>query len=469
MFAFRGVVLELSAVKRKTLPTDLPSGIVVRAEDNSWMNSHLIVDWLKTVWENRPGAMLARRSMLVLDAFRGHNTEEVKTCLADDKTDLVMFPPMDVCLNNPFEAHVKRMYTEWIAEEQYADGPDLQTSHSNPTQSVPNGTILYHNGIPYTYHNGMAFFVTPETAYQYSATSQTTTPAATTSSYPVVYQPSMYYPQHTAYQYQNVIPSQWNASSGQWRWAPPSVGHPAYVYPTAAMMSMGGGIGGGDTSSEYQDPAIVETGTEVGALGLMLRKEDGGGGGGGGALTASMAAAVGLNSFWPKVGGGNPGFHQPASASLDCSSATVPGRPVLDDNAGAKPPCTPSGKPAAGVEQQPAVPCRQFLPPRQRRYTAPPETPLANADGAQVAPTVSVAGFQTPSKPSAAQQAPGGTACSAAATLPRLQGQALPGRSAPKGGRGRGLAFSHPRPMWTPLQDAAGISAHGAANGLLLR
>lgn len=74
-----------------------------------------------------------------------------------------------------------------------------------------------------------------------------------------------------------------------------SVGHPAYVYPTAAMMSMGGGIGGGDTSSEYQDPAIVETGTEVGALGLMLRKEDGGGGGSG-ALTASMAA-VGLNSF----------------------------------------------------------------------------------------------------------------------------------------------------------------------------
>ncbi|XP_029833359.3 uncharacterized protein LOC8035319 isoform X2 [Ixodes scapularis] len=252
----------------------------------------------------------------------------------------------------------------------------------DPTQSVPNGTILYHNGIPYTYHNGMAFFVTPETAYQYSATSQTTTPAATTSSYPVVYQPSMYYPQHTAYQYQNVIPSQWNASSGQWRWAPPqSVGHPTYVYPTAAMMSMGGGIGGGDTSSEYQDPAIVETGTEVGALGLMLRKEDGGGGGSG-ALTASMAA-VGLNSFWPKAGGGNPGFHQPASASLDCSSAAVPGRPVLDDNAGAKPPCVPSGKSAAGVEQQPAVPCRQFLPPRQRRYTAPPETPLANADGAQ--------------------------------------------------------------------------------------
>ncbi|KAG0426583.1 hypothetical protein HPB47_026321 [Ixodes persulcatus] len=63
----------------------------------------------------------------LLDAFRGHNTEEVKTRLADDKMDLVMISggmtsvlqPMDVCLNKPFKAHVKRMYTEWIAEEQY--------------------------------------------------------------------------------------------------------------------------------------------------------------------------------------------------------------------------------------------------------------------------------------------------------------------------------------------------------------
>ncbi|KAG0411955.1 hypothetical protein HPB47_010906 [Ixodes persulcatus] len=45
-----GMKLRLSVIfKCKTLPTDLPSGIVVRAEDNSWMNSHLVVDWVKTV------------------------------------------------------------------------------------------------------------------------------------------------------------------------------------------------------------------------------------------------------------------------------------------------------------------------------------------------------------------------------------------------------------------------------------
>ncbi|CAN7996976.1 unnamed protein product, partial [Ixodes hexagonus] len=298
----------------------------------------------------------------------------------------------------------------------------------------------------------------------FSTTFQTTTPAATTSSYPLLYQPSIYYPQHSAYQYQNVVPSQWSASSGQWRWAPPGVSHPAYVYPTTAMVSVGGGVGGGgDASTEYQDPAIVETGTEVGAL-AMLRKEDGGGGGGG-ALTASMAAAVGLNSFWPKAGGGNHSFHQPASASLDCATtaaSAVPVRPGLDD-AGARPTrvgATLSSGPAAGSQQQPVVPCRQFLPPRQRRYTAPPETPLTNADGAQELQAQNVARPCAERPPAPQQQqaaAPGGIACSAATTLPRPPVQALPDRSAPRGGRGRGLPFAQPRSMWKPLQGSTGV------------
>ncbi|KAG0443141.1 hypothetical protein HPB47_015252, partial [Ixodes persulcatus] len=123
---FQRYVIELQKYGR-TLPTDLPSGIVVRVEDNSWMNSHLVVDWLKTMWENRPGTMLARRSTIVLDAFWEHNTKNVKTRLADLMTNLIMIlrgttpmlQPMDVCLNKPFKLHVKLMHTEWIAEEEY--------------------------------------------------------------------------------------------------------------------------------------------------------------------------------------------------------------------------------------------------------------------------------------------------------------------------------------------------------------
>lgn len=118
--------------KRKTLPsTPLPPGIVVRTEDNAWMNGDLVSDWLRTIWEKRPGAMLARRSMLVLDSFRGHCTDAVKARLADHRTDLVIIPggmtsmlqPLDVCLNKPFKAHVKRLYAEWMADGLYALTP----------------------------------------------------------------------------------------------------------------------------------------------------------------------------------------------------------------------------------------------------------------------------------------------------------------------------------------------------------
>ncbi|XP_064456840.1 protein boule-like isoform X7 [Ornithodoros turicata] len=149
----------------------------------------------------------------------------------------------------------------------------------DPTQSVPNGTILYHNGIPYTYHNGMAFFITPE--YQYSGQ----TPA-----YPVIYQPSVYYPQH-AFQYQNVscfqpwictvsshrkesdwlqVASQWSP----WRWNSSSntSGAPT-TYPYSAA------------SDEYYDPAIVEASTEVGGA-----RRDGGGGAAAAAGTLCIAS-----------------------------------------------------------------------------------------------------------------------------------------------------------------------------------
>lgn len=62
--------------------------------------------------------------MLVLDSFRGHCTDAVKARLADNGTDLVVIPggmtsmlqPLDVCINKPFKAHVKRLYAQWMAD-----------------------------------------------------------------------------------------------------------------------------------------------------------------------------------------------------------------------------------------------------------------------------------------------------------------------------------------------------------------
>lgn len=159
-----------------------------------------------------------------------------------------------------------------------AQGHDIVAgSPSDPTQSVPNGTVLYHNGIPYTYHNGMAFFITPEAMYQYAGQASSAATAAAPPAYPVIYQPSVYYPQQP-YQYQNVVPPQWTTGGSPWRWTPsqnPSGQAPPGAYGYAAPVASGAsahlGSGGGPDSPEYRDPAIVEASAEHSGLTMAWR------------------------------------------------------------------------------------------------------------------------------------------------------------------------------------------------------
>jgi hypothetical protein len=81
-------------LRRKNLPKEkLPTGIIFKCNKKGWMTEELTVEWLKEVWHRRPGALLKKRGMLVLDAFRGHLTEKVKTIASDLlNTDLVIIP-----------------------------------------------------------------------------------------------------------------------------------------------------------------------------------------------------------------------------------------------------------------------------------------------------------------------------------------------------------------------------------------
>lgn len=110
--------------KRKTIPkgVQFPRGIHVRVQTKGWMDFPLMVDWIKTVWNVRPGALLKQPAMLVLDSFRGHLVNEVKQLLKDNKTQQVVIPggltsilqPLDVCINKPFKDHLRRFYNEWM-------------------------------------------------------------------------------------------------------------------------------------------------------------------------------------------------------------------------------------------------------------------------------------------------------------------------------------------------------------------
>ncbi|KAE8751237.1 hypothetical protein FOCC_FOCC002065 [Frankliniella occidentalis] len=107
--------------RRKTLPKDaFPPGIHVRAHESGSFNEDITKDWLKTVWARRPGALLNKQSMLVLDSFRGHLTDSVKFQIRELKTDLVIIPgemtsllqPLDVSVNKTFKNNIEELYSD---------------------------------------------------------------------------------------------------------------------------------------------------------------------------------------------------------------------------------------------------------------------------------------------------------------------------------------------------------------------
>ncbi|KAE8737973.1 hypothetical protein FOCC_FOCC016556, partial [Frankliniella occidentalis] len=75
--------------KRLTVPKgNFPPGVHIRAAESGSFNEDITVDWLKTVWEKRPGALLNLNNMLVMDSFRGHLTEQVKDKFKRMQTDM---------------------------------------------------------------------------------------------------------------------------------------------------------------------------------------------------------------------------------------------------------------------------------------------------------------------------------------------------------------------------------------------
>lgn len=81
-----------------------------------------MVDWLKTVWGGRPGALLP--SLLIVDSFRGLLEQGVLRRMKDMHTDIAVIPggltsllrPLEVSINKPFKDNVRRLYMEWMAD-----------------------------------------------------------------------------------------------------------------------------------------------------------------------------------------------------------------------------------------------------------------------------------------------------------------------------------------------------------------
>ena len=104
---------------------NFPSSIVVRAQRKGWMDEDGINFWLEKVWNQRPGAVFQKRSMLVWGMFAAHLKDNVKSKAAKMQTDLCVIPggltfqlqPLDVCLNKPFKDRMRQLWTEWMASD----------------------------------------------------------------------------------------------------------------------------------------------------------------------------------------------------------------------------------------------------------------------------------------------------------------------------------------------------------------
>jgi hypothetical protein len=62
------------------------SGIILQCTKKRWMAEKLMVKWLREIWDKRPGALLKKRGMLVLNSSKGHLTKKVRT--ANLNTDI---------------------------------------------------------------------------------------------------------------------------------------------------------------------------------------------------------------------------------------------------------------------------------------------------------------------------------------------------------------------------------------------
>lgn len=80
-------------LKRKTMLKDqLPTGIIVRCQNQGWMSTDLMKDWLNIVWSRRPGVLGHKRRTLVLGTFREYLTPAMKNIIGGKNAALAIVP-----------------------------------------------------------------------------------------------------------------------------------------------------------------------------------------------------------------------------------------------------------------------------------------------------------------------------------------------------------------------------------------
>lgn len=112
-------------------PGKFPSGMEIRCHRYGWMTEDLMQDWLEVVWRRRTGAVPKQRGLLILNGFRGHATDSVKSSMESMNTDMVIIPGgltsqlqvLDVVVYKPLNDSVRAQYSNWLLAGNLALSP----------------------------------------------------------------------------------------------------------------------------------------------------------------------------------------------------------------------------------------------------------------------------------------------------------------------------------------------------------
>ncbi|KAM9316104.1 serotransferrin-B-like [Gastrophryne carolinensis] len=138
----------------------IPPRVVVAIHEKGWMDENGMRVWIEKVWSKRPGGLLKKPALLVLDQFRAHISETTKKRFKQVKTQLAVIPgclssqlqPLDVSINKPFKVFMREERNKWMATGNHDLTPTERMKRPTITQvcewmktswqSVKNQTIV---------------------------------------------------------------------------------------------------------------------------------------------------------------------------------------------------------------------------------------------------------------------------------------------------------------------------------------
>ncbi|XP_077573837.1 uncharacterized protein LOC144197115 isoform X2 [Stigmatopora nigra] len=106
--------------KQKTpLQEVFPDGVVVKTNQNGWMDQDKMRDWLRQVYVERPDGS---PSLLICDSMPGHLSVEVANHVMDMNSELVVIPrgltkelqPLDIGVKRAFKAKLRAKWEHWM-------------------------------------------------------------------------------------------------------------------------------------------------------------------------------------------------------------------------------------------------------------------------------------------------------------------------------------------------------------------